>query len=494
MSFKVTAVLAMLAAALVFVAGAGAGTSPAAAPEALDLSSLTKIKTYLRSIGVNPKSVVIQRGKRNYAGPNCPGRGWSCTTRTRVLQVGSVNQFECTGGTQSNTGGAQTCVGLVQEGDRNTFRCIQKTSGNPAVQRCSVTQAGSWNYARFEQVADQSTNTAVEQDATQIVEVHQQGTGSTPKNEVHVFQRIKQSMTTPGSQTQDGHQVVRPATGFTNIQDASGAGNNYADIHQYMDQRASGAAETQEQNTEPLPTDPAVTDCVPTGLGPTTPNQCVEGSQSTGPGGQNHSQVHQLIDQDAKSTLEANQTQGHFSGGIDTSVHQTVGGATGSSNSAAHQAMRQNVEGAEGSIQFQIDPTSCCGVSQEGGDNNSQNMRQGGSQKSDANTSQQDLTLIGQCNTQNGTCSVTHQARNDEDHANYSCGSANDPCPPLSVTSCESTELGGNEGSGQCFTPDDTVCVECVIFTEASFLPGTTLTGFEVTMGLIEPSLALGLP
>jgi hypothetical protein len=106
MSLRITAALAMLAAGLVLVTGAGAGTRPAAPSKALDLSSLSKIKTYLRSIGVNPRSVVIQRAKRNYAGPNCPGSGWNCTTSTRVLKVGGQNTAECTD---------DMCVGAERE-------------------------------------------------------------------------------------------------------------------------------------------------------------------------------------------------------------------------------------------------------------------------------------------------------------------------------------------------------------------------------------------
>jgi len=41
--------------------------------KSVDLSSVPKIKTFLRSLGIDPSRAVIQRGVRNYAGPNCPG-------------------------------------------------------------------------------------------------------------------------------------------------------------------------------------------------------------------------------------------------------------------------------------------------------------------------------------------------------------------------------------------------------------------------------------
>jgi hypothetical protein len=52
----------------------------ALALEQADFSTLGGIKSYLRAAGVDPRSVVIQRGPKNYAGPNCPGPSWICTT------------------------------------------------------------------------------------------------------------------------------------------------------------------------------------------------------------------------------------------------------------------------------------------------------------------------------------------------------------------------------------------------------------------------------
>ena len=491
MTLRLTALLALLAAGLVLVTGAGAGTRPAAASKAIDLSSTAAIKSYLRSIGVNPKSVAIQRGTRNYAGPRCPGKGWTCTTRTRVLQVGSQNFYECTGGTGSGaTGGTQTCSGVgVQSGDKNTFRCIERTSVNPAVQDCAVIQDGPSNYALVEQVADLNGN--ADQDATQTASVEQDGSG---KNEVHIQQRIKES--TSAGVHQDGHQVAKV------IQDATGTAKNFSDLHQYMDLRSSGGA-SQLQNTEALPS--GVSDCagvIPVDPdSPAAPNQCANVRQTAETAGSNLSHLHQLIDEDAKSSTATTQEQGQESGGIDSDVHQeitsssdlviTVVDGGGRSENHADQARRQNVSGP--GEQIQIDPTRCCGVSQLGGQNNREDINQSSSQNSNANTSAQELRLIGECNTQNGSCFVTHHARNDEDHANYGCGSQNDQCPAVSVTDCESLEAESNEGSGVCVTPDDVFpdLTAVSIFSGSSFLPGIPLSGFEVTMGLVKPDLSV---
>jgi hypothetical protein len=503
---RILVALCALAAAVAVTANAGAATQPASRPDVavhvqkLDLSSMTKIQNYLRSIGMNPRQVVIQRGQRNYAGPRCPGKRWTCTTRTRVLQVGSQNIYECTGGTGSGAvGGTQTCSGTgIQSGDKNTFRCIEKTTVNPAVQDCAVTQNGPSNYAFVDQLADLSGNT--DQDATQTAKVEQNGSG---KNEVHIHQRIKE--TTSTATKQDGHQVAIVH------QDATGTAKNFSDVHEYIDERASGAAVTQMQDTEGLPA--GVTDCAgvtpPDPLSPTQPNQCASVRQFAGPAGGNESHLHQLIDEDAKSSTATNQDQGQELGGSDADVHQEIitpdsptplitstGG--GGSDSHADQARRQNVSGPPGSDQTQTDYAGrCCGVSQKGGENNRQDINQDTSQKSDGNTAAQNLTLVGECNTENGSCVITQHGRNDEFHSTYNCGSPNDTaCPsPAAITHCLSAEATEG-GEGSCLTPDDSVDLTAGdgILIGNSLLPGTPLSGFELTMGLIDPTSVLPAP
>src|SRR5215213_11450822 len=86
----------LLAVAVALRASAGAGASGQGV-QRIDLSSRAAINTYLRSIGVDPSGVVVQRGARVYAGANCPGKGWTCTRATRVLQLATAqNKFECT--------------------------------------------------------------------------------------------------------------------------------------------------------------------------------------------------------------------------------------------------------------------------------------------------------------------------------------------------------------------------------------------------------------
>ena len=87
-----------LVAALVLIAGASAVMHPFSAPR-LELSTRSAVVKHLNSLGVDSKGIVIQRGARNYAGPKCPGPGWTCTKSKRVVQLSNainVSTFSCT--------------------------------------------------------------------------------------------------------------------------------------------------------------------------------------------------------------------------------------------------------------------------------------------------------------------------------------------------------------------------------------------------------------
>ena len=85
--------------------------------------------------------LVRQVGARNYAGPNCPGVGWNCTTSTRVLQIATTAS-----GTNSAACTTQTCS-ISQSGSSNTARCSQSSSAASATQSCTINQTGATNYA-----------------------------------------------------------------------------------------------------------------------------------------------------------------------------------------------------------------------------------------------------------------------------------------------------------------------------------------------------------
>src|SRR3954469_18003382 len=77
--------------------------------------------------------LVVQTDGRNYAGPSCPGLGWTCTTSGNVIQTatpGGRNVFVCT---------SDACtVPQTAVAGGNRARCVQQ--GAAPSQSCTVVQ------------------------------------------------------------------------------------------------------------------------------------------------------------------------------------------------------------------------------------------------------------------------------------------------------------------------------------------------------------------
>jgi len=252
----------------VLIASAGAGTNRAAAPS-VDLSSRTSIVKYLRSIGVDPAGVVIQRGTRNYAGPSCPGKGWRCTHATRVVQVAQRsgwNQFECSGTSDEETG---SCLVVQESPDGNTARCTMATDGdNPISQTCTISQTSvdGDNRAFVDQTIKQHEGS--DQQGTQEASVTQ--TSGSGNNDSHVRQKIEQKTKDQSldvAQSQRGRQrasVVQ--TSITGDQDShlkqkssqdanapkamSGTQDLNADLFATVDQHSAGLSRNHNRQKE----------------------------------------------------------------------------------------------------------------------------------------------------------------------------------------------------------------------------------------------------
>jgi hypothetical protein len=138
-----------------------------------------------------PSAPVIQTGFQNYAGPSCPGIGWSCTTATNVVQTtvkGGTNVFECKGGAGSD----DTCT-IVQTADHglNKARCVEEDAAG--AQQCTVTQANrrGLNQALLRQVSRMDGGADAMQSTHQVSTLTQcnvigANTGRVHQNIVHV--------------------------------------------------------------------------------------------------------------------------------------------------------------------------------------------------------------------------------------------------------------------------------------------------------------------
>lgn len=227
-----------------------------AAP-APDLSTVPKIRSYLRSLGVNPTGFAIQRGTHNYAGPNCPGPAWNCTTAQKVVQIavradddddddGGENRFVCRPSkppdahpdTPETDPAHNQCV-IVQDNpnSNNSATCDIETHGTTGTitQTCLITQNGRRNSAFARQVAHMNASGG-NQDVFQTISARQTSSAS-GGNTIETAQSSRLNSTDSSSHavSQDVHQIncVNQA--------ASGSGPNVA----HSDQSQSLIAKKQ---------------------------------------------------------------------------------------------------------------------------------------------------------------------------------------------------------------------------------------------------------
>jgi hypothetical protein len=409
--------LLLLALAMFVLAGAG-GAANAAGTARADLSTNSGVAAYLRSQGVDSKGFVVQRGRLNYAGPNCPGRGWNCTRKTKVVQLSSSrhgeNRHECgPNGTLTTTNGTM-----------KTIRCVvvqNTTSGK--------------NRAKCELSARKHPNVVLECEITQA--------NVSGDNVARIKERV--------SQKKGADQRARLTAVVTQT---NGTGDNESDLKQTIDQKTDDLSLAS------------------------APNQNQEGRFSgrvtqTSEKGSNFSDLDQHLDQSGKargsSTLVQRQFGDHFG-----DVDQTNGASNGPSSastrsksgsrskiksrSEAHQSERQSLKGP--GQQIQIGPLFCCST-QLGGDpkKTSVSIRQESSQRASRKKSgshrsssqpaaDQQLTITGQCTTV-GTCKVSQRGRNNVDSIKVRercSGSGGSTCSLFVPTTC---------GASGCVTGDE---------------------------------------
>lgn len=344
-------VAALTAAALATSAGAAEQRAGA------DLTTRAGIDRYLISLGVDPGTVVVQRGERNYAGPNCPGKGWSCTTARRVVQVSQQsNFFQCTPAGAGTVPATNTCV-IVQSSTTgaNNAICRMNDDGASVSQSCNITQSNSAgsNFATVDLFARARGGTS--HAATQSATVNQ--TNAAGLNDLNSFQKADQFTTVApgGSQSQEAHQTL-------DANQSNGTGNNNSQVKQFQVLRATAniaGALTQHQNEDSLGA-----------------NLDADISQSSDSGTNNS-----LLDQGtnlnllATSKTSVTQVQGSPTGGVTGTVDQS---SSAPSTSVNHQDENINAHAntPPGTLsQTQFGPMSCC-TTQTGNAGNVFNINQ----------------------------------------------------------------------------------------------------------------------
>lgn len=412
-------------------ASAGAATGSGATEALAGLPKAAAINTSLRAVGVDPASLIKQQGRLNYAGPNCPGLGWSCTTATQVLQIalpGGTNIIECgdpalvglnpatlygTTPTAAFLGlSAGTCVGVqIQpaissvrlgdtasaQGGNNNARCHERIHQRAApfagAQTCRIVQSNTsgQNHASVHMLIDQNA-TGTTQTGQQKAEVIQSnGTGD---NHSLVTQIVKQTSHDKGAlplidQSQEAHQSacvwqggpVISAEGCPNDSDSNSSGDHFSQIHQQQDQseKAQDATQSsQEQNTGGLPAgfqdcDIEAPDLVE------EPNLCANLEQHSSDGNAD-SHITQLSKHDMRTdSTFGDQTQGSFDNGLDADVDQSTTGVK--KHHATLRKTQTEVAATSDVNQDQSDPSDCCATQEPANPADSVNIDQTATQR-----------------------------------------------------------------------------------------------------------------
>jgi hypothetical protein len=472
--------IGLVSAVAVLMASAGAGATGAPLKRTIDVSTPAAVKQYLHSIGVSSRGVVIQRGVRNYAGPRCPGKRWTCTSTSHpVVQVaaaGGKNYFQCT---------SDSCA-VVQvaaaPSTPNVARCIRTTG---ITQSCSITQTSATADNIAIVVESVVKLSGLTQTASATAQIRQTATGASSVangNTACVLQRITVDGSTvarkgmPVTVTLEGHQSISIAQdslyGANVVQNAAQdlAGvwqcdNRPLAQSQTLSSTATGAAAiTQNQNA--ADNGPNLRLDIEQNRSQTTPDDSM---------GTNRARFLQT------STLSATaytpngpvtQTQSSTRGGLDATVNQFSHGVSTSeaaqTETQTEHAQRSSSDASlpPNTTQTQYGPVGCC---TDQGDNAADTftITQSSTQNNDTgqdqtNSLQADCSTTGSCTaTQTTTVnnsSTTNTQTGQDVHTQTTCtGSA---CTPtgffsesgnqLSTTNTDIGEFGygGMRGDG----------------------------------------------
>jgi hypothetical protein len=445
MSGRVKRVVALATAAagaltLLTAASAGAGTAGA-----LDLSSRGAIENHLASIGVDPAQVTWQQGRLNYAGPNCPGPKWNCTTSRNVVQLAKEGGVNVAAATCANP------CSITQAGEKNQASCTLRSTDEPfSLQSCAITQDGVQNDAKISMLIEQTVGPL--QEGRQTAMVDQEATES---NASSIQQTITQRTKIGTTQVQNAYQVVE-------VDQAATGSANTSHIDQSQTQLEEGTAAEQRQNTLPASFE---FNCGPEK--PFEPNQCVNVQQGSA-GGKNDSELHQTISETQKTTaLFADQKQGNPTGGQEGNIHQTNPVGVGQNSDSAHQSLVQLQTAPAGASQSQTTDPGCCGLSQVGGEKNAEDIDQKTTQKASEDDADQFSSFVGQVHqtsgggdgpigieqvdTAEGKCSIDQQGKNNSGDGHFTASGEDGECADLElVTICQS---GGEIGIEQVEPP-----------------------------------------
>ncbi len=459
--------LAASIAAVALVSSSGAATWNAQRSARIDVSTRAAVVHYLRSMHVNPKGVVIQRGARNYAGSSCPGSGWTCTsTRHPVVQVaspGGKNTFSC-----ATTKCSVLQVSTLSPAATNTAKCV-KTSG--LLQVCVIIQLSS-SANNLAVVYEKTTGTnGVLQAAASDASIIQRATGASNTNTACVYQEI--SLT--GSKTVGGGNLGVWLGAHQNVtirQDSKGGGNTAAQSATSGGQCTGGAIAQSQTLTSIARAPKAITqDENSANLGA---NVIIDVEQNQSPGflGSAHGPNSARFNQTNTLTAVANTPQG--------SVHQTQssvnGGILGTINQDSRDqstatATQTEKECADAATPGE-NPLSTCHTSDTDAPSYSLTQTQYGPVRKGVGTATQ---------TGNGsdTFTVNQSSQQDNDTGSGQTNVVQGDCSTDgNCTVAQNTDINGNQSSNTQSGSDVNTSTDCTGSSCTSTCNGDSCTTF----------------
>lgn len=379
------------------------------------------IEAYFASMGIDPGSVVIQRGTRNYAGPSCPGEGWNCTSASAVVQIASggargesvaENEFECVS-PSIGTVPPDTCVIVqlapVTPGATNRAICREASPG--VMQSCSISQTNvsGANEAVIEQTIDQQAGST--QSGSQTATLRQSNASGANRATIRqkVAQQTEAESASPITQSQQANQTVDACQGGGADPCAmrSLTGANFIEVKQSLKQQAEAQGPGTISQRQQFPS------------GGT---RATISQRSTS--GENESHLRQLNRLDAQAQgagPSITERQGNSGGGLfghGGLFGQVDQDSTGVSTSVARQNERQTLDAPPGATQTQIGDELCC-QTQGTNTEDAAHIRQLSAQFANPGATQIEV-VRGQC-VSTGNCDVTQQVNQNGIVTNKSC-------------------------------------------------------------------------
>jgi hypothetical protein len=224
----------------------GSAATRAALLKTANLRTRTGAARYLRSIGLKPNHLVIQRGIRNYAGANCPGAGWSCTSTAHpVIQIaaaGGSNTFQCTTASCAVVQATTAAPAASPKPATNKATCV-KTTGPTQACVINQTSATANNVAI---VVETNNLSGLTQTALSTAQITQQA-GASNTNTACVLQNINVDGSTTAKKGAAVNVTLNAHQSVSISQDSVAGSNTIQAARPSDDCGTTGSALTQTQ-------------------------------------------------------------------------------------------------------------------------------------------------------------------------------------------------------------------------------------------------------